>query len=97
MVGWTRIEGSGDTEWRAAHPEKEMKECDRVALERPPAQDGSAARNRFICYDPAEHRAGVALGFVPEVNLVVGDRIPLDASKYYAVVRGRFVGVFATS
>ncbi|KAI5824093.1 hypothetical protein K523DRAFT_357120 [Schizophyllum commune Tattone D] len=61
------------------------------------AQDGSAARNRFICYDPAEHRAGVALGFVPEVNLVVGDRIPLDASKYYAVVRGRFVGVFATS
>lgn len=51
---------------------------------------------RFSCKDPLERRAGIPLGVIPSGDLVYSaDTIVDDASKYYAITRGRFIGVFA--
>ncbi|KAL1685294.1 hypothetical protein GGG16DRAFT_119014 [Schizophyllum commune] len=53
---------------------------------------------RFSCKDPLERRAGIPLGVIPSGDLVYSaDTIVDDASKYYAITRGRFIGVFAKS
>ncbi|TRM56337.1 hypothetical protein BD626DRAFT_575800 [Schizophyllum amplum] len=48
------------------------------------------------CLDPMENRAGVAFGVVPVGDLVPGN-MSLMEGKYYAVARGRFIGVFDDS
>ncbi|TRM56320.1 hypothetical protein BD626DRAFT_541395 [Schizophyllum amplum] len=50
----------------------------------------------FVCMNPMEHRAGIALGVVPLHELVAGT-VATDSSKYYAIARGRFIGVFDDS
>ncbi|TRM60873.1 hypothetical protein BD626DRAFT_538429 [Schizophyllum amplum] len=50
----------------------------------------------FVCMNPQEHRAGIALGVVPIDELVAG-AVPTDSAKYYAIARGRFIGVFDDS
>ena len=47
----------------------------------------------MMCFDPQENRAGVCFGVVPAGDLV-GVNVVQDASKYYAIARGRFIGVF---
>ncbi|TRM61683.1 hypothetical protein BD626DRAFT_570397 [Schizophyllum amplum] len=56
----------------------------------------SAPTYGFVCHDLDENRAGIALGVVPYRPLVAGD-LAHDAHKYYAVARGRFIGVFDDS
>ncbi|TRM56404.1 hypothetical protein BD626DRAFT_575730 [Schizophyllum amplum] len=50
----------------------------------------------FVCMDASENRAGIPFGVVPNAALVAGGVSPAG-NKYYAIARGRFIGVFDDS